>query len=73
MGGAEPFVVLCWENILGHIPPFRISPRQVTIGVHQPYKFNVTVCTEMPQIMVPAGVTISISRCVRLVSWTSPI
>ena len=30
--------------------------RQVTIGVRQPDIFNVTVCTEMPQIMVPAGV-----------------
>ncbi len=53
--GAEPLVVLCWENVLGHIPPFRISPRQLTIGVRHPYKFNVTACAEMPEFMVPAG------------------
>jgi Glycosyl transferases group 1 len=57
MGAAEPFVVLCWENIPGHIPPFRISPRQVTIGVCQRDVFNVAGClTEMPQVMLPAGV-----------------
>ncbi len=55
MQKADPFVVLCWENIPGHIPPFHISPRQLTIGVHQPYIFNVNPGSEMPDIMMPAG------------------
>jgi hypothetical protein len=55
MGEVEPFVVLCWESDAGYVPPFKISPRQFTIGMQYTEPMNVAVCADPPDIVVPAG------------------
>ena len=55
MGRASPFVVLCWESDVGYVPPFRISPRQFTIGMQYAQPMSVAVCADPPDIVVPAG------------------
>ncbi len=55
MPGAEPLVVLCWESDPTYIAPFRLSPRQITIGVHYPRPSNILAHTESPDILVPPG------------------
>ena len=65
MGSAAPFVVLCWESDAGYVPPFRISPRQFTIGVRNAQSVNSTVCAVPPDIVVPAGIAYDLDATIR--------
>ncbi len=55
MPDADPSVVLCWESDPTYIPPLRLSPKQVTIGVRYPRAANALVCPEAPDLLVAPG------------------
>jgi hypothetical protein len=51
-----PLVVLCWETDPGYVPPFRLSPNQITVCVACPQMSQVSGFTGRPDITVPPGV-----------------
>jgi hypothetical protein len=55
MPGAEPSVVLCWEGDPTYIPPLRLSPRQLTVGVRYPRAANAAASLEVPDVLVAPG------------------
>lgn len=65
MQKAEPFVVLCWESDPGYVAPFRISPRQLIIGVRDMHPSDFTGCTSLPDIIVPAGTRYDLDATLR--------
>src|SRR5689334_13915583 len=65
MGNAAPFVVLCWETDRGYVPPFRISSRQFTVCVSYAKSVNLTVCTNSPDVVVPAGAAYDLGATMR--------
>ena len=65
VGGAEPFVVLCWETDPGYVPPLRISSRQFTIGTRYAQTMDFMICSVSPDIMLPAGVPYDLADTMR--------
>lgn len=55
MPGADPSVVLCWEGDPTYIPPLRLSPRQLTIGVRYPTAANAVASPQVPDVLVAPG------------------
>jgi hypothetical protein len=52
---ADPFVVLCWENEVGWIPPIRISANQFTIGLRYAAPAVLNPCPVPPDVIAPLG------------------
>jgi hypothetical protein len=72
MARAAPFVVLCWPIDTSYMPFFRISPRQLTIGLRYVQPMNCNVCADLPDIVLPTGSAYDLDATMRHAGVTEP-